>query len=201
MPLREPSDQSRKLPALGATVFQDLHDCLDGVPIPGGDFGAEEFVYAAEVGDGFHVAAVFATNEASAVAEESDEPLVLWRECDGHGGPKTAGGGQYGDEADDARARRRGRKGIVAHEGDEIAAFADGDIGGEAEPVEQGGAKLCYGTGLPDDEGSGGADVYDIVVLQFADEEAGAEGAVSADIHASQKNDDGHKGSGAKILT
>jgi hypothetical protein len=81
---------------------------------------------------------------------------------------------------------------ILGNQPEDLAALADHDFRVERESARE----LCAEPRLrhrpPDHERAGCPDVDDIEVLQFLRERGGPEGPVTADIHASQKDDECH---------
>lgn len=93
-----------ELPDSWSRLLQDPADGEDGVPIPRGDGYAEQFVDLAQVGDGFHVAAVFGEEEAVLRGDHAHEPWTAGRQRTGNGRETGAGLGEDAYEADDIRA-------------------------------------------------------------------------------------------------
>jgi hypothetical protein len=84
------------------------------------------------------------------------------------------------------------RKEVPGHQPDDVTVPADHDLGFERKPAPELGAKLRPGDPLPDDEGARRADIDRIEVPELRSEHRGAESSVTADVDASQKNDNRH---------
>jgi hypothetical protein len=86
-----------------------------------------------------------------------------------------------------------GCKRIFRLQADKIEGVAEDNVRLEGQLAEQCSAELCPRSGLPNDEGACSTDIDDTVVTQFPCENAGAKRAVSADVDASEENDESHR--------
>jgi hypothetical protein len=182
-----------KLAAI-AWGFEDAEDGQDSIPVAGGDGDAEEFIDLAQVGDGFHVAAVFTEEERVFGGDDAHEPWTGGGQRAWDGREVGARLGEDAYEADDVWAGLGGGKRIVVFHAEQTAGLAEGYGGLEGELAEESGAEFFRWTGLANDEGARGAHVDDSVGAQFFGEKARAKGSVAANVDASKESDQSHGG-------
>jgi hypothetical protein len=82
---------------------------------------------------------------------------------------------------------------IVRHQPDNLAAFADHDLGIKGKPACQFSAECRPSDWPPDHEGASRADVDNIEMLQLVDERTRSEAPVAANVHPSQQNHERHE--------
>jgi len=79
-------------------------------------------------------------------------------------------------------------------EANEVATIADENFRFEWQLAEQLSTKLCSRSRLPNDKGPCSTHVHDLIFAQFSCEDAWPQPSVSANIDASEENDESHSG-------
>ena len=75
-----------------------------------------------------------------------------------------------------------------------VTPVAQRNVRFEGQLADQGSPKLCTRPWLTNNKGARRSYVYNIIVAQFPGEGAGAKGSVSANIDASEEDDESHVG-------
>ena len=137
---------------------------------------------------------VHSEDETVFLRDNSHEPLPAWRKCDWKGSPDAAGFRQDAYESNGIRARRLSSKRILRLQADKIAAVAEHDVRFEGQLPEQLSSERCPRPRLANDKGARRTHIHDIMVAQFSGEDARAKRSVSANIDASEEDDESHGG-------
>ena len=174
--------------------FQDPHDRSYRAPIPCRRRRTEQFVDLTKIADRLHVTTVHSQDESVFGRDNSQEPLLTWRKCDGKGSPDAAGFRQDAHRSDNIRAWRLSSKRILHLQADEIAAVAEHNFRFEWQLPEQFGTELCSRSRLTNDKRACGTHIHDIIVAEFSCEDAGAKRPVSANIDISEEDHESHTG-------
>jgi len=138
------------------------------------------------------VTTVFTKDELVFGCEDSYEPLSGGRKVKGSGGRRFAGFCEDAHESRDAGKRWLGREGIVGFEPEKIATIAERSLGFEWESAEEFSAKLCVRSWFSDDECACSSNIDDVVVTQLFRELSWAKTSVSADVDASEEDNENH---------
>jgi len=175
-----------------APRFEALYDRGDGIPVPGNDRHAEESIHRAEVPYGRHLASVEAEEKSAFSGENSHKPSSVPGKIEGKAGRPPRPSGQNTHETNDVGGYRRFPERMNGSRAAKLAATADDDVGLEWQSALEFHPKLALADGPSNYEGPRGTNVDDVVAFQLPCEQGWPDRPVSADVDASQENDECH---------